>query len=58
MRDVLTLITGALLLLCVGLTTGCATTRAMVNCDNAAKVRAAAQASIRAIDRACPIAEQ
>lgn len=58
MRDTLTLVTGALLLLYVGLLTGCATTRAMVNCENAGKVRAAAQASIRAIDRACPILER
>lgn len=34
---------------------GCATTSKIVNCDNAAKVRAAAALAIQAVDRACPI---
>ena len=35
--------------------TGCATTASYVNCDNAATVKAAAQATIDAVEYACPI---
>lgn len=44
-----------LLILPAFLLTGACQTRLAVSCDNAATVRAAAELTIRAIDRACPI---
>lgn len=39
------------------LLTSCATTNAYINCENAAKLKLAAQTTIDAVNYACPIGE-